>query len=448
MASRVACRFPLANYFLALNFCRAVFGALLGATLVLGSLAPSSAWAGPQDAAQDPPPADIVSDTAVKLEKAIRKVHEDYDDYLKQKDKLVESYESLQTSLKQTEAKWSQIQNEGVIKQFAALQSAMNAMQLSNSIGSIGSAPGGNNSANDLAMRQQLQQQLMVNRMMENMNTFMRGQELQQLGIEAQRTIRARFETIQKVMKVEEDYRQWQSGGDRFFEKYWSYTDPQKAFSSQETQAALKALQDRDKDNAPAQLAEALLLTNQSDYSQAKQLLDPLVDAPGPMQPIALMCKALVFEGMDKERESKLAMQNSIKLDRTNPYCRWLRARLACKQDQLNIAETEWKALTTVPAIARDSKRALALLYVKRVAKTPSNAGRAVTLATDAHEDEIPATWYSHYVLSVALHSAKKKELAIEQLEAAMKLASEDQKEICDKLKKAIDNDQAFEPEL
>ena len=101
-----------------------------------------------------------------------------------------------------------------------------------------------------------------------------------------------------------------------------------------------------------------------------------------------------------------------------------------------------------MPAIARDSKRALALLYVKRVAKTPSNAGRAVTLATDAHEDEIPATWYSHYVLSVALHSAKKKELAIEQLEAAMKLASEDQKEICDKLKKAIDNDQAFEPEL
>ncbi|MEI6527689.1 MAG: diacylglycerol kinase family protein, partial [Planctomycetota bacterium] len=258
MASRVACRFPLANCFLALNFCRALFGALFGAILVLGSLAPSSAWAGPQDAAQDPPPAYIVSDTAAKLEKAIRKVHEDYDDYLKQKDKLVESYESLQTSLKQTEAKWSQIQNEGVIKQFAAIQSAMNSMQLSNSIGSIGSAPGGNNSANDLAMRQQLQQQLMVNRMMENMNTFMRGQELQQLGIEAQRAIRARFETIQKVMKVEEDYRQWQAGGDRFFEKYWSYTDPQKAFSSQETQAALKALQDRDKDNAPAQLAEAL----------------------------------------------------------------------------------------------------------------------------------------------------------------------------------------------
>jgi hypothetical protein len=77
-------------------------------------------------------------------------------------------------------------------------------------------------------MRQQLQQQLMASRMMENMNAFMRSQELQQLGVEAQRAIQARFATMQKVMKVEEDYRKWQLGGNRFFEKYWNFTDPQK----------------------------------------------------------------------------------------------------------------------------------------------------------------------------------------------------------------------------
>lgn len=407
--------------------------------LVHPSLLQAKAMAYPQDKA---------SATTDKRVEAIEKVHEDYQEYLKQKQTLVETFQTLQTSLQQTEAEWNRIQNEGVIKQFAAIQSSLNSLQISNTIGSIGSAPGGNNSPNDFAMRQQLQQQLMANRMMENMNTFMRSQELQQLGVEAQRAIQARFATMQKVMKVEEDYRKWQLGGNRFFEKYWNFTDPQKAFSEQEIQTVLQALDTDGKDNPPAQLAQALLLTRKGDYSQAKPLLDPIIESPSPLQSIALMCKALVLDGMDKDRDSKLAMQNSIKIDRANPYCRWLRARLACKQDQLNIAETEWKALTTMPTMQQDAKRALALLYAQRVSKTPSNAGRAVALAQEAHQDETPATWFSHYVLAVALHSAKKKDEAIEQIQAAKELASEDLQMRCDALRQAIDNQTPFLADL
>lgn len=407
--------------------------------LVHPSLLQAKAMAYPQDKA---------SATTDKRVEAIEKVHEDYQEYLKQKQTLVETFQTLQTSLQQTEAEWNRIQNEGVIKQFAAIQSSLNSLQISNTIGSIGSAPGGNNSPNDFAMRQQLQQQLMANRMMENMNTFMRSQELQQLGVEAQRAIQARFATMQKVMKVEEDYRKWQLGGNRFFEKYWNFTDPQKAFSEQEIQTVLQALDTDGKDNPPAQLAQALLLTRKGDYSQAKPLLDPIIESPSPLQSIALMCKALVLDGMDKDRDSKLAMQNSIKIDRANPYCRWLRARLACKQDQLNIAETEWKALTTMPTMQQDAKRALALLYAQRVSKTPSNAGRAVALAQEAHQDETPATWFSHYVLAVALHSAKKKDEAIEQIQAAKELASEDLQMRCDELRQAIDNQTPFLADL
>ncbi|MCE2798280.1 MAG: hypothetical protein LW724_01885 [Planctomycetaceae bacterium] len=397
------------------------FTASFAATWLLLAVFVSGFGSGPMQSIARACPQDADKEPADKLDKAVRKIHDDFKEYLEQKKRLVESYEALQASIKQSEADWSRIQNEGVIKQFSAIQSAMNSMQLSNTIGSIGSAPGGNNNPNDFAMRQQLQQQLAVNRMMENMNAFMRSQELQQLGVEAQRTIRARFETIQKVMKVEEDYRQWQAGGNRFFEKYWKFTDPQKEFSTQEYQVALAALQDRDKDNLPAQLAEALLLTNKGDYSQAS---------------------------MDKDRDSKLSMQNSIKIDRTNPYCRWLRARLACKQDQISIAETEWKALTTVPAMQLDAKRALALLYAQRVSKTPSNAGRAVTLASEAHEKQSPPTWYSHYVLAVSLNTAKKKDEAIKHIESAKELASQEQQEKCDKLKEAIEQDQPFEIKL
>jgi hypothetical protein len=445
MASNVMCR-GLGVYLLqmASAHARAYFA---GAILFFSTnLLQADAKAGPQDDPQAAPNApSAASDKRVQ---AIENVHQDFEEYIKQKQTLVEAYQNLQTSLKQTEAEWNRIQNEGVIKQFAALQSSMNSLQISNTIGSIGSAPGGNNSPNDFAMRQQLQQQLMANRMMENMNTFMRSQELQQLGVEAQRAIQTRFGTIQKVMKVEEDYRQWQLGGNKFFEKYWSFTDPQKVFSDQEIQVILQALEARGKDNPPAQLAEAVLRTRKGDYSQAKPLLDELVESPSPLQPIALMCKALVLDGMDKDRESKLAMQNSIKIERTNPYCRWLRARLACKQNQLNIAEIEWKALTTVPAMQQDAKRALALLYAQRVAKTPSNAGRAVEIAQEAHQDEAPATWYSHYVLAVALHSAKKQDEAIEQIEAAKKLATLDLQMRCDALREAIDNGKPFLEDL
>ena len=68
-------------------------------------------------------PQDEPSATTDKRVEAIEKVHEDYQEYLKQKQTLVESFQTLQTSLQQTEAEWNRIQNEGVIKQFAAIQS-------------------------------------------------------------------------------------------------------------------------------------------------------------------------------------------------------------------------------------------------------------------------------------------------------------------------------------
>jgi hypothetical protein len=71
-----------------------------------------------------------------------------------------------------------------------------------------------------------------------------------------------------------------------------------------------------------------------------------------------------------------------------------------------------------------------------------------VALAQEAHQDEIPATWFSHYVLAVALHSAKKKDEAIEQVQAAKKLASDDLQMRCDTLRQAIDDQTPFLADL
>ena len=50
--------------------------------------------------------------------------------------------------------------------------------------------------------------------------------------------------------------------------------------------------------------------------------------------------------------------------------------------------------------------------------------------------------------LSLALHSAKKKDEAIEQVQAAKELASEDLQMRCDALRQAIDNQTPFVADL
>jgi hypothetical protein len=51
-------------------------------------------------------------------------------------------------------------------------------------------------------------------------------------------------------------------------------------------------------------------------------------------------------------------------------------------------------------------------------------------------------------VLAVALHSAKKKDEAIEQVQAAKELASDDLQMRCDALRQAIDDQTPFLADL
>lgn len=390
----------------------------------------------------DPPPVPEVTqekNSDFSTEK-ITAAHSKFDEYVKQRKTLTDAYEDLQGTLKQSEQELQRIQSDGIRKEFQAMQSAIRSMQIAGAINNLSLPTSGQESQATAQMRLQMQQQLMANRAMQNLDAMMNSQELQSLNAEAQRTIRKRYEAIQAAMQLEEKYRQWQASSTQFLPLYWEFSDPEGSYSQSQRTTTLDALRQGDKQNEACSLAQALLLIRDKDYNQAANLLEPMTEMPGPMQPVALMAKALVQEKREKEKDAKLAMQASIKLDRANPYCRMLRAQLAVAQKQSTIAETEWKALSAVPNFSAAANRRLALNFAQRAKKTPGDANRAVLAATKALElDDTKATWFSHYVLAISLYTAGKSAEAIETLDQAEKLATEEPLERCQALRKTID---------
>ncbi len=374
------------------------------------------------------------------LTEGIAEAHKKFEEYTKQQKTLLESYQDLQATLKHSEQELQRIQSDGIRREFQAMQSAIKDMQIAGAIGNLSLPTTGQETQATAQMRMQMQQQLMANRTMQNLDAMMNSRELQSLTIEAQKTIRKRYEAIQAAMQLEEKYRQWQLGATKFLPIYWEFSDPEGIASQTERSAMLDALRQGDKKNEACLLAQVLLLYREKDYTQAANAIESIAENPGALQPIALMTQALIQAKREKEKDAKQAMQASIKLDRSNPYCRWLRAQLALAQKQTTIAETEWKALAANPNFSSAANRRLALNFSQRSKKTPGDANRAVLAATKSlQSDDTKATWFAHYVLAIALYTAGKSDEAIESLDKAVELAKEDQLERCASLRKAID---------
>ena len=400
--------------------------------------------------------APVVNDPAVKEEGAngqevkvvdttaltedIAEAHKKFEEYIKQQKTLLESYQDLQTTLKQSEQELQRIQSDGIRREFQAMQSAIKDMQIAGAISNLSLPTTGQETQATAQMRLQMQQQLMANRTMQSLDAMMNSRELQSLTLEAQKTIRKRYEAIQAAMQLEEKYRQWQLGATQFLPIYWEFSDPEGIASPTERSAMLEALRQGDKKNEACLLAQVLLLYRDKDYTQAANTIETIAENPGALQSIALMTQALIQAKREKEKDSKQAMQASIKLDRSNPYCRWLRAQLALAQKQTTVAETEWKALAANPNFSAAANRRLALNFAQRSKKTPGDANRAVIAANKSlQSDDTKATWFAHYVLAIALYTAGKSDEAIESLDKAVELAKEDQLERCESLRKTIE---------
>jgi predicted Zn-dependent protease len=374
---------------------------------------------------------------------ALEKLQQEFVEHVEKEKEIRDKYQDLESKLKRTENELQRINAQGMQQQMAALQSAMQSMQANANLQILasrnnnGNNSGNNNSGNNV-IRDFAQMQLMQNRFLQNLDNAMRANQLQQLDTNAQAVVRSRIQTMQDVVKLEQQWMQWQQESLQFYSRYWPNSDPEKRFSPKELEAALAALEKRHDKDIAAKLAAVNLLANSGQLPEALVLADEVLDLQTQLQGVAMMQKAKILALLDKDKESKQAMQAAIKLDKENPYVRWVRAEIANMQNQDAIAETELRFLTTQKPFEIVARRSLALAYSERSKKSPGEGKRAIKEATLAMELETIPDWYSHFVLATAYAAGRDIDSAKESIAKAEALADDEQRERCETLKASL----------
>jgi hypothetical protein len=374
---------------------------------------------------------------------ALEKLQQEFAKHLEKEEEMKDQYQELESKLKRTENELQRINTQGMQQQMAALQSAMQSMQMNANLqilatrGTSGNNSGSinNNNTSNNVVRDFAQMQLMQNRFLQNLDNAMRANQLQQLDANAQAVVRSRIQTMEEVVKLQQSWMQWQSESLQFYARYWPHSDPEKRFSPKELEAALAVLDKRNDKDVAAKLAATNLLANSEKYAEALALVNELIELQTQLQGIAMMERAKILALQDKDKEFKQAMQAAIKLDKENPYLRWVRAEIATMQDQDSIAETELRFLTTQKPFESAARRSLALAHSERSKKSPGEGKRAIKEATLAMELETSPDWYSHFVMATAYAAGREMDSAMESIGKAEALADDDQRERCEKLK-------------
>jgi len=378
--------------------------------------------------------------------KALEQVQRDYTDFLAKREKLEEKYGELETQLKKSEEDLQRINVEGLRQQMLAMQSRMQSMQINMALRTQSGALGSTNS-NPAALdpRMIAQQQLLQNRFMQDLNTTLRGEELRQLDATSQQVVRRRIEAIQASVKLQQEWGAWQSEWPRFMERYWPHSDPERRFTPGEVDAALEILEKSDDSDYAAKITEALLMDRAGRWSEGLERVEQVLKAESSLQGVALMTKALLMTSLKKDKEAKQSLQAAVKVDKANPYVRWIRARIAASQEQWSIAESEWKFLTTIKPLEKEARRSLALIHYARSEKSSGEGSKALKEAQTAMELETVPTWFSHFVLGLSLNAARKSSEAQEELARAEEKADDSQKEWIQKVRSAIEAGEFYE---
>lgn len=378
---------------------------------------------------------------------ALERIQKEFALHQQLEKQMQDQYRELESRLKKTEDELQRINTQGMQQQLAAMQAAMQSMQANANLQrlaggpSVGSPNNGNNNANNDAVRNFAQMQLMQNQMLQRLDATLRASQLSQLDANAQVAVRNRIQTIQEAVKLEQAWTKWQQESVQFYFRYWPHSDPEKRLSPQELEAALAVLDQRHLQDVGAKLVAVNLMANSGNLAEALASVNEVINLQTQLQGVAMMEKAKIFALLEKEKESKQAYQAAIKLDKENPYLRWIRYEIAALQDQDPIAETELRFLTTLKEFEIEARRSLALLHAKRSKKSPGEGKRAIKEAVAAMDLEAAPDWYSHFVMAVAYAAGRDIDSAKDSLAQAETLASQEQRERLEKLKESWDLD-------
>lgn len=413
-------------------------------TLVLSIMGAVSYGQAPLD--PNGAPNSTTSTSADMIVRKIDQITQEYKEFLERRKEMHTAYEKIQKDLRQSEAALNRIGNQEIQQQMAAMQSMMQAASIDLALSSMANTKPINNS--DARRQTVVARQLLTDRMLENMNVTIRGQSIMQLDAAAQEVIHNRYQRFQDAAKLDQQWGEWQAQWPSFMDKYWSFTDPERKYTSEEVNQAIAALERCDAEDYAAKVATALLLERAGRINAGLEAIDPVLEAKTGLQPVALAAKAMLLSAVDKDKEATACMQTAIKLQRDNPYVHWMRATIAASHEQWGAADTELKRLAPFKPMELAVRRLSALIHAARAAKTPAESKKAILDAQAAIDLEPQPSWYTYVVLAVAQASAKDKAAALSSLEKAESKADEGSRAWCNQLQEAIERGDAIEWEF
>jgi Flp pilus assembly protein TadD len=151
------------------------------------------------------------------------------------------------------------------------------------------------------------------------------------------------------------------------------------------------------------------------------------------------------MHSIDKVKDAKGIHLRGTKTDNKSPVNSWLKGRIAAREKQFSIAESQWKSVLEHQPFEIQAHRELAVLHYARIAKSANESRKCLKEAQTAFDLEPTHNWYSHFVLALALHGANDSSKAREHIEEALRLATEENQVLCQNLSAAIQNNESYE---
>lgn len=386
---------------------------------------------------------------------SIGKIQKDYKRFVEEKQRMSTDYENLLITLRNTEIEVQNIQVEAVKKQLLAIQGALESISLTNQTFEYIQRFNAATERQLPRVRGEIARApihvLLDRKAIADWKVAVGEIELQQLSTAQRAVVQRRIETIQKGHSLQQEWMQWHSDWSKFMDRYWPHSDPERRFTNAEVQTRLEALAQADPQDFAAMITSALLLQRIGKHQQALEMIDNSLIIKHSLESTAQLAKISILLSLKKNKEAKALQLAITKAQATAPQAqqhpidRWLKARIAASQKQYSQAEVEWKALINHKPMELEARRALAMLGFVRAEKSPTEGKRALKEAQLAMDLEPRPDWFSHFVLGAAMHAADQGAKAREVLSEAAKTATAENLELCGRLRKHIEDGEAFE---
>lgn len=393
-------------------------------------------------AQQSPAEADPAIDQPLA---ALAEIRSDYVDYLAKRTRIHDDYRKVEETLRQTAEELQRIGNDALRQQLLAMQSTLQSMQIEETLfGLTGDATNPAARPRRRAGPPGVEGELLRAKAIADLDVAIRAVQLNQLDAASQATVRRRLGCIQTGMTLQNEWLQWQQGWPTFLQRYWPHADPERRFTRKEIDARLAILRDAAPEDYAAMITSALLLERLGRDEDALATIDQVIAARTVLDSTALCVKGLILNSRQDDKASKDALQLAAKRANRSPLDRWIRARIAASRGEFAAAEAQWKTLVTLKPFELEARRALALVAYARSEKTPSAAKQSLKEARLAFDLEPTHDWYSHLILALALRATKDDPEAAEELQQARELATDENAELCQQLREAIDTGEPF----